>query len=226
MNRDARIAEDFKNYKFFLKEYFPKFDSTDPNLLEFYKYVNNAFVLCDILIEYDKVKESDNFFNLLIEYREFYARLLTTVAINNKFLVENIFRVIAEKLYRILYGRLRQGRQERAIRRESRANMKKDLDGHMESGNFTMLNDLYNDFSTKVHHTVSVPTDYFNLTQRLESKNDFLKDCIDNMEKVEKIFLEEIFLSLSPDSDNEETSYKMKIRNNTTDYVINSLKLI
>ncbi|RXF31476.1 hypothetical protein EG868_10900 [Enterococcus faecalis] len=225
MSRDQRISNDFEHYKEFLKEYFPKFDSTEEKLYDFYLYVNNSFVLCDLLIEHNKIDEDCNYFNILIEYREFYARLLTTVAINDKFLVDNLLRVIIEKVYRILYGMLKNNKLERSIRRESRSEMKKALEGNVEENRFNLLNTLYNEYSQNIHHTISIPTDYFNLTRRLEHSQNNIEEFVNSMEKIEQIFLDEIFLILSPDNENEETSYKMKIRNNTSDYVIRSLNL-
>ncbi|WP_026826484.1 MULTISPECIES: hypothetical protein [Exiguobacterium] len=225
MNRDRRIRKDFESYQNFLNEYFPKFNSIEEDLYDFYSYVNNTFVLCDLLIEHNKVDKSNNYFNLIIEYREFYARLLTTVAINDKFLIENILRIIIEKIYRILFGILKDKKIERTIRKESREKMKKILEGTIEISRFESLNNLYNDYSQKVHHTDSVPTDYYDLTKRLEYKEHSLREFIKSMEKIEKIFLHEVFLVLSPDSEKEETSYRMKIRNNTSDYIINTLNL-
>lgn len=225
MNRDQRIRKDFESYQKFLKEYFPKFTSIEEDLYDFYSYVNNTFILCDLLIEHNKVDKSCNYFNLVIEYREFYARLLTTVAINDKFLIENILRIIIEKIYRILFGMLKNKKIERTIRKESREKMKISLEGRVEINRFASLNKLYNDYSQKVHHTDSVPTDYYDLTKRLEHNQHSLRDFIDSMEKIEQIFLHEVFIILSPDSEKEETSYKMKIRNNTSDYIINTLNL-
>lgn len=225
MNRDDRIQDDFKNYQIFLNNYFPKFDSTDEKLFDFYSYVNNTFVLCDLLIEYDKIDNTFNNFNLLVEYREFYARLLTTVAINDKFLIDNILRIIIEKVYRILYGRLKPTKIERNIRKETRINMKKALEGFMEVSRFNSLNTLYNDYSQRVHHTTSAAADYFDLTRRLEHTHHNLEDFIDSLKKIEEIFLNEIFLKLSPDNEATGTSFRMRVRNNTSDYVITTLNL-
>lgn len=48
-------------------------------------------------------------------------------------------------------------------------------------------------------------------SKRLEYKEHSLREFIKSMEKIEKIFLHEVFLVLSPDSEKEETSYRMKI---------------
>lgn len=227
VNNAQKIQGEYEKYKIFLNDFFPKFEIDDELLFSFYNRVNNAFVLCDVMIEHEKVDKSRNYYNILLEYREFYARLLTTIAINDNYLIDNILRLIVEKTYRVLYGLLKPNKQESTIRKTTREKMKSEISKiHGEDEIFDKLNILYNDYSGKIHHTMSVPSDYYNLTKRLKmSSVDFFPNIIENMEKIEEVFISKIFLALVPETEKEDTSFKMRIRNNTTDDIIKQVGL-
>lgn len=225
MNNSKRIDADFQVYYEFLKEHFPMYEVENEVLFEFYLYVHNTFILSDVLIDFEKIESSCNVYNIMVEYREFYARLLTTVAINDRFLVDNIFRVLIEKLYRLMYGIKNPNFTENKIRKKSRSDMSQNLYGTVSLLNLDDLDSLYKIFSKKIHHTVAMPEDYYNLTKRLEANSCFINDYLYNMEIIQRIFLEEVFMKVAPNSYNGETGYKKKIRNNTSDSVILKLGL-
>ncbi|MFQ6322532.1 hypothetical protein [Lactococcus garvieae] len=221
------IQKGYDEYKKFLNAFFPKFKINDEVLFPFYCHINNAFVLYDVMLEHEKVDRTSNYHSILLESREFYARLLTIVAINDKYLIDNILRLIVEKIYRILFGITKPLKQESTIRKISREKMKSEISKVSgEDEVIDELNKLYNDYSVKIHHTVSVPSDYYNLTKRLVMDSDeFLQDVVEDMSKLETIFINKIFNFLVIDSEKEDTSFKMRIRNNTTDDIIKQVGL-
>ncbi|MBU6001031.1 hypothetical protein KQ236_11895 [Lactococcus lactis] len=230
MDKKSEIYNDFRGYQTFLTNYFPKFEQNEDDLFSFYIQVNNAFVLSDILIEHDKINSSVNYYNILIEYREFYARLLTTITLNDEFLVENILRLIIEKLYRMLYGKAKANTLEKNIRKKDRNSMKNELEksNRMGTENISLqsLNDLYDKYSGRIHHTVASMSDYYDLTKRLNMRVDnLLNDFILDLKIIEHVFVSEIFMKLIVDINKESTAIKMKVRNRTTSEVVEMLGL-
>lgn len=158
--------------------------------------VNTSFKLSDILTDFEFVIATDNFYNLIIEYKRYFARILIAVSLNDKFLVDNILRLLVEKLYRILTAIHNPQRGEKRIRRDSRNNMSNDLIEVLDVSVKAKIDKLYNDLSNLIHNTTSSPSDLYDIRRLFSTPSNMVRDTIIIIEILKQIFIDEVFLKL------------------------------
>ncbi|EJE98218.1 hypothetical protein [Liquorilactobacillus mali] len=203
---------DFLNYKKVITNFFPKFKFKEntSTLHSLYFLVNNSFSLCNILLDFEKIKKDDNFFDLIIEYREFYARLLVSVTLNDEFFTSNVVRILVEKLYRILYGYYNPSKSIRRIRTSARKNLLRGT--NLTDRNAEMLDRLYHVYSELIHDTHPSTNTKIDIQKRLDGNLFDLKKITQDLQCLENIFVLELFLKLIPDLDSTDTAIKIRIK--------------
>ena len=215
----TKIDSDFEEYLDFIKKNIPNslyINAT--NNKELFISVNTAFKLSDILTDFEFVSAKDNYYNLLVEYKRYFARILSAVSLNDQFLVNNISRLLTEKLYRILVGAHNPARGERRIRSHSKKSMSDKLNGILNNDNKIKLDKLYDVLSNSIHNTISDSVDMYDIRKLISTPSSIIIDTINITEELTDIFIHEVFLKkCCEEIDNCGTSFWININNNLSE---------
>lgn len=213
---------DLESYLSILRINFPQSHINKIDLRTFFKLVNNTFILSDVLTDFEIVEKESNIYNMMMEYKQFYARLLTTMALNDPFLINNLLRLIVEKLYRMVYGISYPNRGENRIRRLSREKMDFEINSWAGTENAKTINNLYRDLSKSIHHTISDKYDLVDIQEKLRYETNIVPNTVVTLESIEVIFVEEIFkVLLYGKQELVSTNLRARIANNV-DSVLSS----
>ncbi|WP_413487038.1 hypothetical protein [Carnobacterium maltaromaticum] len=205
----------YNTYLNLVNDNFPKSVIQDNSELKsFFQSIHNSFIMSDILTEFGFVSSNSNVYNLIIEYKFFYSRLLTTLPLNDLFLIQNLLRLIVEKQYRIIYGFNFYNCGEKRIRKETRIKMDNRLINVIDTNLHMILNKLYVELSEDIHHTNSSISDFYDIQKRLLTENNIAISIQQTLDDLEKIFSELIFINaINNDSDKLTTGAKTRIEN-------------
>ncbi|MCR8645669.1 hypothetical protein NV379_23800 [Paenibacillus sp. N1-5-1-14] len=201
------------NYFDYMEMSFPQYHANlseeDLHVLkELYFSINDFFVICSCFNKSEY--ESANFFNLINEFKSYISRLLLVVPINDKYLVDSLFRLLIEKLYRILYAHYHVNLLEASIRKHERRKMSSRLIGKLNKKDD--LDNLYNEYSELIHHSNPTTSDLLNFRQLSEINVDLITYISEKVEILKEIFIEDFFISKVGEADLDLAS-KMRLRN-------------
>ncbi|MBE6064821.1 hypothetical protein [Clostridium cochlearium] len=216
MNKKKSFDVDFEEYLSFIKLNIPNsLFISDTKNKELFLSVNTAFKMSDILTDFKFVSNNETYYNLLIEYKKYFARILPAISLNDKFLVYSILRLLTEKLYRIIIGINYPNRGERRIRSDTRAKMSNDLSKVITSDRKSIIDKLYKELSNILHHTDKNSVCLYDIRRLFRTDLNIINETCIITEKLTDIFVEEVFLKKC--FEKKElcgTNLKMKIQNN------------
>ncbi|AUJ25175.1 hypothetical protein [Virgibacillus dokdonensis] len=217
--------QDFSQYKLFIEDNFPKTIFNDNfKLNKVFLEVNTSFILADILTEFGFVGKEDSYFILLIEYKRFTGRILSTLLLNDKFLMDNLFRLIIERIYRVLIGLHYPERKEKRLRKSPRSKMSDDLDGKIKNESLAELNDLYRSFSKQIHLTDAAETNQYDVIRLFKTPHGLEVYVFECFQEINKIFIEQIFMLLCKNKQHlVTTGVKARINNNIPEKTANEI---
>lgn len=185
----------FNIYLEYLETNFPKYNNTlSEESLKKIKYlyfnVNDVFIACNFF-EHDEYSTC-NYANLVKEFKTYLSRVLILIPINDKYLIDALFRLLIEKLYRIIYGLHHLHLQESSIRKHERQKMSDRLEGKIieKSG----LDSLYRQYSQLIHHTNSTFTDLLNFKQLEKAEANLINYVNDFVTELKKIYIIDFFI--------------------------------
>lgn len=189
---------DYKNYINFIDENFPTtIIRNESELKEYYYLINDFFILCDVILSLEEITSTLNYYNLLKEFQSYISRLLLAVVLNDKYLIDNLIRLLIEKLYRVLYGYHYLDKQESTVRNHTRSVMSTRLETLLS--NRQLLDDLYGEYSELIHHTSSTPDDLLNLRTLFIKPKNLLASTTVKLKDIQKIFIEDFFNKMVKD---------------------------
>lgn len=216
LSRRYNYDLDFDDYLAFLNKNMPNsLFLTDQNNKDLFLSINTAFKLSDILTDFEFVTKDKNYYNLLIEYKMYFARILSAVSLNDKFLIDNILRLLIEKLYRIITGLAYPARGERRVRSDSRERMSNDLVAMLNPLRKSELDILYSDLSNSIHHTNTRPEDLYSIRELFTNHSNLGLSTTNVTNQLTEIFVDEVFLKIClAKRELCGTSFSIKINNN------------
>lgn len=223
--------EIFSDYISFIKSNFPSSifaNSNDERIKEFFLSINNNYVLANTLFEFDFIKESYNYYSLFKEYQIFTTRLLSVINLNDKYLIDNIFRLLVEKLYRIITGIHNSGKTENRLRKLKRSEMSTLISNKIHIKNKNELDTLYVYFSKQIHMSNLDITNLYDIRKIYTTDQDLDLYLLQYMNKLNHLFIEEVFYYLNnKNSTLIGTNMKIKLHNELSSdihYVINTIE--
>ncbi|MDV2887526.1 hypothetical protein RYX45_20320, partial [Alkalihalophilus pseudofirmus] len=129
---------------------------------------------------------------LLIEYKKYFARILSAVCLNDKFLIDNIFRLLTEKLFRIITGISYPDRGERRIRKDSRQKMSNDLASFLDPRTKNNLASLYSNLSNAIHATYADPSDLYDIRRLFATPSTNITNTLVITNQLTDVFINEV----------------------------------
>lgn len=133
-----------------------------------------------------------NYQKLLKEFQSYISRLLLVVPINDKFLVDSLFRLLIEKCYRILYGFHNNQLQEHSLRKHPRNKMSSRIDGKVINKN--QLDTMYGEYSELIHHSTPTSTDLLNFRQLGSIDSQLIEYIYIRVKILKTIFIEDFYI--------------------------------
>lgn len=128
--------------------------------------------------------EKRNYFNLNSELVFYSGRLMILLPINDRYMIDALFRLLIEKLYRLLYCLKSPNMLEKNIRIKSKESMSKRVSIKDQK----MLDELYGEFSTFIHHTDKLDSDSFNFRKLLEYSSELMQHTLESFEKIHYLY--------------------------------------
>lgn len=183
------------NYLEYLKTNFPRYEinlseESFGKIEKLYFNVNDVFITCNFF-ENDYYS-TFNYTNLIKEFKTYLSRVLILIPINDKYLLDALFRLLVEKLYRILYGLHYLHLAESSIRKHERRKMSERLEGKIIEK--LLLDSLYSQYSQLIHHTYSNVTDLFNFKQLEKAEVNLINYINDFVTKLKGIYIVDFFI--------------------------------
>ncbi|ETT37532.1 hypothetical protein C161_13513 [Paenibacillus sp. FSL R5-192] len=183
------------NYIDYLSEQYPIYydkmsGETLNKLKDLYFSVNDISVMCNIFNKSEY--QEKNFYNLLCEFKSYASRLLLIIPINDKYLVDSLFRLLIEKLYRMIYAHHHGHLLESSIRNHERRKMSTRLMGKLNKKE--ELDILYGEYSELIHHSSPTSTDLLNFRKLSEVELGLEKYINDQLEVLKEIFMLDFFI--------------------------------
>lgn len=133
--------------------------------------------------------------------------------LNDIYMIDALLRLLVEKLYRIIYSLYCPLKTERNIRKQSREEMAKKIDGNV--GRKNDLDLLYANYSILIHHTDTLNTDNYNFRELAQYDESINVKLILILQNIIEIYIEEFVLKVLQ-SDELELAMKLNLSSNLT----------
>ncbi|MFC5558912.1 hypothetical protein ACFPN4_07270 [Ureibacillus thermophilus] len=177
------------NYLEYINENFPKFfNKINKNDIELLKKlfftINDIYITCTLFDSCDF--KNKNYINLIKEFKTYMSRVLLVIPLNDKYLIDSIFRLLIEKLYRIIYALYHPHLLESSIRKHERRKMSNRLNGKITMK--SEMDILYKNFSDLIHHSTSTTTDLLNFKQLANANTGIINYTLTIVEEIKKIY--------------------------------------
>ncbi|MGG4498425.1 hypothetical protein [Brevibacillus reuszeri] len=163
------------NYFDYLESNFPAYKQSltgeyIQSLEELFFSVNDVFVTCNLFEK--EIFQELNFINLIREFKTYFSRILLLIPLNDRYILDALFRLLIEKLYRMIYGLNHIHLNESSIRKHERWKMGERLEGKLSKKDDLDL--LYKEYSNLIHHSSPTQTDLLNFRQLADYETELL----------------------------------------------------
>lgn len=173
----------YSNYRSYISENNKEFFNFTKNhqelLLDIYNSIDDFYVINSL---YDD--DTKNYFNLNSEMVFYSGRLMILLPINDKYIIDALFRLLVEKLYRLFYCLNSPNMLESNIRKKNRESMSKRVNIADQND----LEDLYKEFSILIHHTDKMPSDSFNFRELLNYSDEVMQHTLKTFKKLHFLY--------------------------------------
>jgi len=212
----------FENFLRFVNETQPySVCLNHPDLQEVYDLVNDIYNICSILIDHEYVKVTDNYYSLLIEYRDYYGRFLLTMTLNDEYLVNSLFRLLVEKLYRIIFGFYNSFKSSNSVRRHSRYEMSTRLTMTLQKKK--ELDDFYSKYSDLIHQSIKSGSENLDLRSVYSIDRNLIDNLKSELQDLNSIFLLDYFKPFCVQNSLNDLSFIIAMNNRISE---NTKKII
>lgn len=202
----------FDNFLKFVEDTQPKsICLNNTELRDVFDLINDTFSICSIIIDHDYVNDSDNYYSLLVEFRDYYGRFLLALTLNDEFLISSLFRLIVEKLYRIIFGFYNPHKSKNSIKRHTRSEMSSRLTVPLNKK--AELDDFYKRYSDLIHHSTTNNSDRLDLRGVYFNERDLINTLKQELTELNCIFIEDYVIPLCTQKNINDLSFIASIDN-------------
>lgn len=193
MNNEKELEKGAYKYIDKLKKFFPNIKlPQDDDLMNIYVNISYIYDLCAILLSFDYI--TDEWFKTMInEYAEFNAKILITIVLKDRNLVNCYLRMLTEKLYRLIYIQFKHPKTKSKIRRKTQKNIYNELKETSAKKSLDKIYPLFDKYSKEIHNYEHHEEDLYSVVFGLEEKDFELSDYLTDIKILNEVFEKEIF---------------------------------